>query len=94
MRPQQWILTLSAITSLVFLGLVILSGWGMAGSYVPSLTDAFPSTLYIEKYSSAGHLLRSIHYYSSSGLVFSGFVSLSFFYISGFAVKYSKSWIL
>ena len=94
MRPPQWILTLSAITSLVFLGLVILSGWGMAGSYVPSLTDAFPSTLYIEKYSSAGHLLRSIHYYSSSGLVFSGFVSLSFFYISGFAAKYSKSWIL
>jgi len=94
MRPSQRILTLSAIASLVFLGLVILSGWGMAGSYVPSLTDAFPSTLYMEKYSSGGHLLRSIHYYSSSGLVFSGFVFLCCFYISGFAAKYSKSWIL
>ena len=94
MGPLRWIITVSAVTSLVFLGLVILSGWGMAGSYVPSLTDAFPSTLYMEKYSSGGHLLRSIHYYSSSGLVFSGFVFLCCFYISGFAAKYHKSWIL
>jgi len=94
MGPLRWIITVSAVTSLVFLGLVILSGWGMAGSYVPSLTDAFPSTLYMEKYSSGGHLLRSIHYYSSSGLVFSGFVFLCCFYISGFAAKYCKIWIL
>ncbi|SVC49981.1 uncharacterized protein METZ01_LOCUS302835, partial [marine metagenome] len=73
---------------------VILSGWGLSGSYVPSLTDAFPATLYLEKYSSGGHLLRSIHYYSSSGLVFSGFVFLCCFYISGFAAKYRKTWIL
>ena len=70
MRPLQRIITVSAITSLLFLGLVILSGWGLAGSYVPSLTDAFPSTLYMEKYRSGGHLLRRLHYYSSYSLVF------------------------
>ena len=94
MRPLQRIITVSAIASLLFLGLVILSGWGLSGSYVPSLTDAFPATLYLEKYSSGGHLLRSIHYYSSSGLVFSGFVFLCCFYISGFTAKYRKTWIL
>ena len=94
MGPLRWIITVSAIASLVFLGLVILSGWGLSGAYVPSLTDGFPATLYLEKYSSGGHLLRSIHYYSSSGLVFSGFVFLSFFYISGFTAKYRKTWIL
>ena len=94
MRPMQRIITVSAIASLLFLGLVILSGWGMSGSYVPSLKDAFPATLYLEKYSTGGHLLRSIHYYSSSGLVFSGFVFLCCFYISGFATIYRKTWIL
>ena len=94
MRPLRRIITVSAIASLLFLGLVILSGWGLSGSYVPSLTDAFPATLYLEKYSSGGHLLRSIHYYSSSGLVFSGFVFLCCFYISGFAAKCRKTWIL
>jgi len=94
MGPMRWIITVSAIASLLFLGLVILSGWGLSGAYVPSLTDGFPATLYLEKYSSGGHLLRSIHYYSSSGLVFSGFVFLSFFYISGFTAKYRKTWIL
>jgi ubiquinol-cytochrome c reductase cytochrome b subunit len=94
MRPLRRIITVSAIASLLFLGLVILSGWGLSGSYVPSLTDAFPATLYLEKYSSGGHLLLSIHYYSSSGLVFSGFVFLCCFYISGFAAKYRKTWIL
>ena len=94
MRPLRRIITVSAIASLLFLGLVILSGWGLSGSYVPSLTDAFPATLYLERYSSGGHLLRSIHYYSSSGLVFSGFVFLCCFYISGFAAKYRKTWIL
>ena len=94
MRPMQRIITISAIASLLFLGLVILSGWGLSGSYVPSLKDAFPATLYLEKYSTGGHLLRSIHYYSSSGLVFSGFVFLCCFYISGFATIYRKTWIL
>ena len=94
MRPMQGIMTVSAIASLLFLGLVILSGWGLSGSYVPSLKDAFPATLYMEKHSSGGHLLRSIHYYSSSGLVFSGFVLLCCFYISGFAAKCRKTWIL
>jgi len=94
MRPLRRIITVSAIASLLFLGLVILSGWGLSGSYVPSLTDAFPATLYLEKSSSGGHLLRSIHYYSSSGLVFSGFVFLCCFYISGFTAKYRKTWIL
>ena len=94
MRPLRRIITVSASASLLFLGLVILSGWGLSGSYVPSLTDAFPATLYLEKYSSGGHLLRSIHYYSSSGLVFSGFVFLCCFYISGFTAKYRKTWIL
>ena len=94
MGSLKWIVSVSAIASLIFLGLVILSGWGLSGAYVPSLTDGFPATLYLEKYSSGGHLLRSLHYYSSSGLVFSGFIFLSFFYISGFTAKYRKTWIL
>ena len=94
MEIFKWIVSVSAIASLLFLGLVILSGWGLSGAYVPSLTDGFPATLYLEKYSSGGHLLRSLHYYSSSGLVFSGFIFLSFFYISGFTAKYRKTWTL
>ena len=63
MEFLKWIVSVSAIASLLFLGLVILSGWGLSGAYVPSLTDGFPATLYLEKYSSGGHLLRSLHYY-------------------------------
>ena len=50
----KWIISVSAIASLLFLGLVFLSGWGLSGAYVPSLTDGFPATLYLEKYSSGG----------------------------------------
>ena len=48
MEFLKWIVFVSAIACLLFLGLVILSGWGLSGAYVPSLTDGVPATLYLE----------------------------------------------
>ena len=64
----------SALCAFVFAGLLIGSGIGLAMSYVPSQTEAFSSVLYIRQQGGIGALLRSMHYYLSSGVVIASFL--------------------
>ena len=54
------IVFVSAIACLLCPGLVTLSGWGLSGAYVPSLTDGFPATLYLDKVGGARALAPTI----------------------------------
>jgi|TARA_Y100000310_G_scaffold253669_1_gene260597 ubiquinol-cytochrome c reductase cytochrome b subunit len=63
--------------------MLVLSGWAMAGSYVPSDSEAFSSILYMRKAAGWGQLLRSIHHFISSALVISGFLYFLGLFVSG-----------
>ena len=64
----------SALCAFVFAGLLAGSGIGLAMSYVPSQAEAFSSVLYIRQQGGIGALLRSMHYYLSSGVVVAAFL--------------------
>ena len=64
----------AALCAFVFAGLLIGSGIGLSMSYVPSQTEAFSSVLYIRQQGGIGALLRSMHYYLSSGVVVAVFL--------------------
>lgn len=64
----------AALCAFVFAGLLIGSGIGLSMSYVPSQTEAFSSVLYIRQQGGIGALLRSMHYYLSSGVVVAAFL--------------------
>ena len=66
----------SALCAFVFAGLLVGSGIGLAMSYVPSQTEAFSSVLYIRQQGGIGALLRSMHYYLSSGVVVAAFLTV------------------
>jgi mono/diheme cytochrome c family protein len=63
---------LAAVASVVFLLLLVLSGWALMAGYVPSEREAFDSVLYIRQQGAVGPFLRSLHYWLASGLVTSG----------------------
>ncbi len=76
-RDLDWMSRLhgaSALCAFVFAGLLIGSGIGLAMSYVPSQAEAFSSVLYIRQQGGIGAMLRSMHYYLSSGVVVAGFL--------------------
>lgn len=78
---EKWIGRLhgaSALCALVFSGLLIGSGIGLAMSYVPSQAEAFDSVLYLRQQGGLGALLRSLHYHLSSGAVIAAFLTLIF----------------
>lgn len=80
-RADVWIGRLhgaSALCALVFSGLLIGSGMGLAMSYVPSQTEAFDSVLYLCQQGGLGALLRSLHYHLASGVVIATFLTLIF----------------
>jgi ubiquinol-cytochrome c reductase cytochrome b subunit len=64
----------AALSALVFIGLLIGSGIGLAMGYVPSQTEAFDSVLYLRKQGGLGAILRALHYHLSSGAVVAAFV--------------------
>lgn len=64
----------SALCALVFSGMLIGSGIGLAMTYVPSQAEAFASVLYLRQQGGAGSLLRSMHFHLSSGLVVATFL--------------------
>lgn len=71
-REVDWLQRLhgaSALCALVFAGLLVGSGIGLAMSYVPSQAEAFSSVLYIRQQGGIGALLRAMHYHLSSGIV-------------------------
>ena len=57
----------ASLCALVFAGLLIGSGIGLAMAYVPSQSEAFASVLYLRQQGGLGALLRSLHYHLSSG---------------------------
>jgi mono/diheme cytochrome c family protein len=63
---------LAAVASVVFLLLLVLSGWALMTGYVPSEREAFDSVLYLRQQGAVGPFLRSLHHWLASGLVASG----------------------
>ena len=68
----------AGLCALVFAGLLIGSGIGLAMSYVPSQAEAFASVLYIQQQGGLGAVLRSLHYHLSSGAVVATFLMVIF----------------
>jgi ubiquinol-cytochrome c reductase cytochrome b subunit len=68
----------SALCALVFAGLLMGSGIGLAMSYVPSQSEAFDSVLYIRQQGGLGSILRALHYHLSSGVVAATFMMVIF----------------
>ena len=68
----------SALCALVFAGLLIGSGVGLAMAYVPSQAEAFASVLYLREQGGIGAFLRSLHYHLSSGVVVATFLMVLF----------------
>ncbi len=88
----QPIFKMSAGISFLFLTLLMVSGWGLSGGYIPSESEAFSSILYLRKMGGIGQMIRSIHFYLSSGLIISGFIFLITFYLLGYVSLYKKQW--
>lgn len=68
----------SALSALVFIGLLVGSGIGLAMTYVPSRAEAFSSLLYLRQQAGLGSVLRSMHYHLSSGAVVATFLMVLF----------------
>ena len=78
-RQSDWMSRLhgaSALCALIFAGLLVGSGIGLAMSYVPSQAEAFSSVLYLRQQGGMGAVLRSMHYHLSSGIVVAVFLIL------------------
>lgn len=71
------------IVSAASLLALVASGWALSANYVPSEGDAFASVLYLRKMGGLAVFLRSLHFYTSSTLVATGFLSMLSFYLSG-----------
>lgn len=72
----------AALCALVFVGLLIGSGIGLAMAYVPSQSEAFASVLYLRQQGGIGALLRSLHYHLASGAVVATFLMVVFAVLS------------
>ncbi len=90
----QPIYKISAGISFLFLALLMVSGWGLSGGYIPSEAEAFSSILYLRKMGGVGQMIRSLHFYLSSGLIISGFIFLMTFYLLGYVSLHVKQWYL
>lgn len=64
----------SGLCALVFAGLLMGSGIGLAMTYVPSQAEAFDSMLYLRQHGGLGAVLRALHYQLASGAVVATFV--------------------
>ena len=81
-----------AAASLLFLFLLVTSGWGLMAAYVPSDHEAFATVLYLRKQAGAAGFLRSVHYQVSSALVVSGFLYLVASFLEGRLAVEKKAW--
>lgn len=83
---------LCAVTALAFLALLLLSGFGLMASYVPSEREAFDSVLYLRKQGGVLALLRDLHAHLASGLVVAGALYLAAVYVRGDALSRPRGW--
>jgi ubiquinol-cytochrome c reductase cytochrome b subunit len=85
---------LAAAASLVFLLLLLTTGFGLMASYVPSSAEAFASVLDLRQSGALGRLLRSLHERASSGLVSAGFLYLLAGFLEGRLAEQRKAFWL
>jgi len=85
---------LGAVASLVFLLLLLTTGWGLMASYVPSAVEAFASVLDLRQSGVAGRFLRSLHERASSALVVAGFLYLLASFLEGRLAEQRKAFWL
>jgi len=78
----------SALCALVFAGLLLGSGIGLAMTYVPSRAEAFDSLLYLRREDGLGAFLRSLHYHLASGAVTAAFLVV----ILGVVGDFHREW--
>ena len=53
----------AAALSLLFLAVLMTTGWALMAGYVPSDEEAFASVLYLRRQGGTGALLRSLHHH-------------------------------
>jgi ubiquinol-cytochrome c reductase cytochrome b subunit len=82
-RVLAWLRVTSAVLCLVFLVLLLTSGWALMASYVPSDSEAFSSVLFLRQDTAGGSQIRSVHYNLSSAVVVTGFLYLLFTFLLG-----------
>lgn len=90
MRPSAR--ELLGTAALVWLLLLVASGWGLMASYVPSEREAFESVLYLRRQGGALAFLRDLHAHLASGLVAAGGLYLLASYLAGAAPRERRAW--
>lgn len=83
-----------AALSLIFLALLMASGWALMAGYVPSDGEAFASILYLRQQAGTGRTLRSLHYLLASGVMVTGFFYLLAAYLVGDPARDRRGWWL
>jgi ubiquinol-cytochrome c reductase cytochrome b subunit len=92
MRVLGWLRVASAVLCLLFLILLLTSGWALMASYVPSDSEAFSSVLFLRQDTAGGSQIRSVHYNLASAIVVTGFLYLLVTYLLGRHVTEKSLW--
>jgi ubiquinol-cytochrome c reductase cytochrome b subunit len=91
-RVLTWLRVASAVLCLLFLVLLLTSGWALMANYVASDSEAFSSVLFLRQDTAGGSQLRSVHYSLSSAVVVAGFFYLLFTYLLGSHITEKTLW--
>ena len=86
--PMGWWYVFGS-ASITLLMIQILSGIGLALVYVPTADQAYESLVYLNYQQPLGWFLRSLHYWSSSGMVVMVVVHMTQVYLQA-AYKYPR----
>src|SRR4030095_5921948 len=81
-----------AAASLLFLLLLVTTGWGLMASYVPSSAEAFDALLYLRQQGGLDVFVRTLHHHASFALVASGFLYLVFTFLEGRLLSERRAW--
>src|SRR3954449_7084185 len=92
--PKGWWYVFGS-ASMTLLGIQILTGIGLALVYVPTADQAYESLLYLNYEQPFGWFLRSLHYWSGSGMVVMVFLHMTQVFLHG-AYKYPRelTWVV
>jgi ubiquinol-cytochrome c reductase cytochrome b subunit len=92
--PMGWFYVFGS-ASLTLLVLQILTGIGLSLVYIPAADQAYESLLYLNYQQPLGWFLRSLHYWSGSGMVVMVIIHMTQVFLFG-AYKYPRelTWVL